>query len=119
MIATLALLVLGDWTAAGWMANPAPPIPAPAPVVPDAPDPDVGARPPAKRPTPPAESARPPAPAPQPHRQADNAGQVWESENLASLQAYVAARNQQLAAPPALLRYQFAPSSCSTGRCPR
>lgn len=117
--ALLALALLGDgWTAAGWVANPAPPVPAP--VIPPAPDPNpLGSAPPPVAP-PIVQTPSAPVAPPARYRLADATGQVWEHADRAGLEAYVAARNAQLAAPaPPQVRYFSAPSSCSTGRCPR
>ena len=106
MIAALTLAMLGGWTSAGWTANPTP--------VPSAPSPSGPIAPPVPHDVP--DDPTPP-PSPTNWRLADNSGQAWTSTDKASLEAYVAERNRQLAAPA--FRYSAPASSCSTGRCPR
>jgi hypothetical protein len=138
MISLLAATVVGSWTYAGFLAEPAPtPAPAPAAPVasvrtvaeallertkeeaPPAPNPNPAPAPaPATKP----EATPPPiAPSPTRHRLTDATGQIWEHTDPAYLARFVATRNGSFPNPPVTFTYSSAQparaSRCSGGRC--
>jgi len=113
---SIALLALATtpWTYAGFVADPAPPSPPPAPAVIPAPpaapstpsvSPTAAPEPatttvvppiPPILPVPPVVAAVAPTPHPVHYRLADVSGQLWEHADPAALQAFVQDRNRQL-----------------------
>ena len=134
MLLFLTLTSFGDWGYDGFVADPAPPAPAPPKAI--VPEPSVRVvssdRPKVKLDIPPAlappalEAKTPPVAAPsQPPRRwrlADSTGQLWEFHDPEKLKEWVTARNappssntpaQTFAAPPMF----FGGSSCASGQC--
>lgn len=147
MISIFALAALGPWSYAGFLSNPNPPDPTPAPPastpaipapvgprpkppvpVPDAPKPPVPVPVAPKRPvvTPAAPKAPvvprvDPAPAPAAparYRLADAGGQAWEHADPVYLRGFVDARNRSLA-PQIFWSWPPGASRCVGGRCYR
>ena len=142
MTSILALAVVGSWTYAGFLAEPAPapPVlpPASGPLHPAAPtrpaspaidfgptmkpepepEPETEPKAPAAEPPPVPPSASIPSPAPR-YRLADSSGQAWEHADPEYLRSFVETRNRSFAPRN---RYYSAPayrsSRCTTGRCP-
>ena len=140
MMTILAASVLGSWTYAGFLAEPAPsPGPDPAPTPPPASAPaepatiEADEKPaeappsaPAKAPATRAAASPPPIAAPPTrYRLTDASGQTWEHGDPATLSSFVQARNHSLASyslvPPATFTsfpaQDYRSSRCSNGRC--
>ena len=112
MIPLIASALLGSWTYAGFLDEPAARPLAPAViVVPDTPPPAPGgpadgAIPPHPEVRPSPQAAVPPAapfapPVPRRHQLADARGDAWEHADPVYLRAWIEARNRTLNVPPA------------------